>query len=78
MVLLVSIFHVTVTHWNEYSDEDIVHTFSYMIDLGYVTLETKLIIAKQTIVDCWILNNSEICLTCEAGLEKIDIRLFGL
>jgi hypothetical protein len=44
------------------------HIFPYAIYLDYVTLETKLAVAQQTIVGYWIQNNNAIRLTGKAGL----------
>jgi hypothetical protein len=48
-----------------------------MIDLDYITFQTKSIVFLQAIVGCWILNNSEVHLTSKASYNKSNISHLG-
>jgi hypothetical protein len=54
------------------------YTFSYTIAFDCFKLETKQIVARQTIVDGRVPNNNEIRLTNKVVLEKIYTSCLGL
>jgi hypothetical protein len=51
--------------------------FPYTPNLYYVPLETKVIIARQTIVGYWIPNNNEIRVTIKDGFYIINSLCLG-
>jgi hypothetical protein len=50
--------------------------FSYTIELDYVTLEMKAVVAQWTTIGYWIPDNNEIHLPSTAGFEKFYISCF--
>jgi hypothetical protein len=55
-----------------------IHTFSYTSVLNYITVETKSLVAWQTIAGCWMPKSNKIHLTSKTTVNKINISCSGL